>query len=919
MYAARVYDGVCRAVYGARLSVCLSVSLSARPPVCPYLTDPLSLPADSELVLLDQWGGLSVLDARNLSTTVLISNQTLKRLNPSKIHVSPDHKYVLLGYNVQKLFRYSFLAQYTIYDIATGDLVPLSPVETPPPPPPARAAPGPLGPAGPPGPPGSGLVPGPPFLLDAAWAGRGSALLMVYDYDIYYKPSANASRSYRITNTAVPGVICNGVPDWLYEEEILRGRTAMWMSEDGNSVLFASFNDTLVEEMKIPWYGTVDEDRQYTDIRSLRYPKPGTPNPIVTLRVANLTVPSDIRTRDLEPPLAFGFNRDYYLSAATWLSATEVSVVWMNRPQNLSIISICKSPTWACVETQRVSNEGRGWVDAQPPPLFAPDGNNYVTMAPVRDGAAGFYRHIVHVNITRKRVVPLTHGKFEVARILVWDHQHQQVYYLGVPEGRPGQLHLYVVSSAALGQGEAAPLPRCLTCTPEAGESSAAGSSYYSQAATDTARTEDSGQDDWDDGEHSTEPPVTTQQPGRKKEKPAAAPPVEEILIRPCLYHNAVFSPRLTYFVLECKGPGIPNARLYKTRGVHNHTTPTYGQGHGQAHGQGHSQGHGQGHGHGHGHGQHGQGPAAPEVPEVGPVLVTTLQNNTRLQELASRMALPQVKTFPVQISGGYYAQVRLHLPPGLREEEITRYPLVVQVYGGPGTQLVTDKWRIDWSTYLASNRDFIVAQIDGRGSGGQGYKMMHEVYQQLGTVEVNDQLEVTEYLRDTLHFVDKRRVGVWGWSYGGFVSAMLLAKEQDVFRCGVSVAPVTSWKLYDSAYAERYMGVPNVTGNYKGYNDADLTRRGDGFRGSDKMFYLVHGSADDNVHFQHSMMLSRALTASGVLFRQQIYPDENHSLFGVKRHLYRSMANFLDDCFRKLVPPERKAGLRNGGAPGEQ
>ncbi|XP_034241938.1 venom dipeptidyl peptidase 4 [Thrips palmi] len=829
--------------------------------------------SDEELVLLDQYGGLSVLNARNLSTTVLISNQTLKRLNPSKILVSPDHKYVLLGYNVQKLFRYSFLAQYTIYNIATGDLVPLSPSEKPSAPPPPHAATGPLGSAG--------SAHGPPFLLDAAWAGRGSALLMVYDYDIYYKPSANASRAYRITNTAVPGVICNGVPDWLYEEEILRGRTAMWMSEGGHSVLFATFNDTLVEEMKIPWYGTLDEERQYPDIRSLRYPKPGTPNPIVTLRVANLTVPSDIRTRDLEPPLAFGFNRDYYLSAATWLSSTEVSVVWMNRPQNLTIISICKSPTWACVETQRVSNEGRGWVDAQPPPLFAPDGNNYVTMAPVRDGMAGFYRHIVHVNITRKRVVPLTHGKFEVARILAWDHQHQLVYYLGVPEGRPGQMHLYYVRSAALAQGEAAPAPKCLTCSPETPRSETGLSSYYSQAATDTARTEDTGQDDWDDVDHSTEPPVTTQQPTRKEKKSAPTPPIEEMLMRPCLYHNAVFSPRLSFFVLECKGPGIPNARLFSTRsvkGAHNHTDD-----------------------------------------EATPLYLSTLQNNTRLQEQAWRMALPQVKTFPVQISGGYYAQVRLHLPPGLREEEITRYPLVVQVYGGPGTQLVTEKWRVDWSTYLASNRDFIVAQIDGRGSGGQGYKFMHEVYQQLGTVEVNDQLEVTEYLRDTLHFVDKRRVGVWGWSYGGFVSAMLLAKEQDVFRCGISVAPVASWKLYDSAYAERYMGVPNVTGNYKGYNDADLTRRADGFRGSDKMFYLVHGSADDNVHFQHSMMLARALTGSGVLFRQQVYPDENHSLFGVKRHLYRSMANFMDDCFRKLVPPERKAGLRNGGAPGEQ
>lgn len=115
------------------------------------------------------------------------------------------------------------------------------------------------------------------------------------------------------------------------------------------------------------------------------------------------------------------------------------------------------------------------------------------------------------------------------------------------------------------------------------------------------------------------------------------------------------------------------------------------------------------------------------------------------MRERLDRIALPQIKTFPVQISGGYQAQVRLHLPPGLKEEEITKYPLVVQVYGGPGSQLVTERWRLDWNSYLASNKDYIVAQIDGRGSGGQGYQLLHEVYYHLGSVEVADQLEVTE------------------------------------------------------------------------------------------------------------------------------------------------------------------------------
>lgn len=117
--------------------------------------------------------------------------------------------------------------------------------------------------------------------------------------------------------------------------------------------------------------------------------------------------------------------------------------------------------------------------------------------------------------------------------------------------------------------------------------------------------------------------------------------------------------------------------------------------------------------------------------------------------------------------------------------------------YSGPGSQLVTQKWRVDWNTYLAGTKDYIVAQIDGRGSSGQGYRLLYEVYRRLGTVEVSDQLEVAEYLRDNLHFIDQRRVGIWGWSYGGYTSAMALASPMSIFQCGASVAPVVNWKLY--------------------------------------------------------------------------------------------------------------------------
>lgn len=234
----------------------------------------------------------------------------------------------------------------------------------------------------------------------------------------------------------------------------------------------------------------------------------------------------------------------------------------------------------------------------------------------------------------------------------------------------------------------------------------------------------------------------------------------------------------------------------------------------------------------------------------------------------------------------------------------------------------MTQKWQVDWNTYLAGTKDYIVAQIDGRGSSGQGYRLLYEVYRRLGTVEVSDQLEVTEYLRDNLHFIDKRRVGIWGWSYGGYTSTMALASQLALFQCGISIAPVVSWKLYgescvlhfknilvnvhstefslDSTYTERYLSSPNVTDNYKGYEEGDLTKFVDHLR--DKQYLLVHGTADDNVHFQQSMMLAKSLTQRGVLFKQQIYTDEGHTMNGVKRHLYRSMTTFFEDCFKRLV-----------------
>ncbi|XP_046609663.1 dipeptidyl peptidase 4 isoform X3 [Neodiprion virginianus] len=808
----------------------------------------------------DPSGGISLLDASdpNITSHSLMPNSTFRRLNPAKFSLSPDHKYLLLAQNVKKLFRHSYLAQYIIYDVNTRETIPLTPQPE---------------------------TDAHPYLLLAQWTPRGHGLVMIQDYDIYYRPSPFSNTGYRVTNSAIPGILSNGLPDWLYEEEILRSAEAIWMSKDGHLMLYASFNDSLVQEMKIPWFGEGTKTL-YPDIRSLRYPKsaqncyprinllqPGTPNPSIQLIVADLADLKNIRSRTLRPPPAIE-HAEHYFTTASWVSLTEVCVTWLTRAQNLSIITVCKSPMWHCQEIQRIVGEGRGWVDTPPEsPVFSTDGSSYVAIIPVRDGPSGYYKHIMLANVSKKRVVPLTHGRYEVIRILAWDQVNNTIYFIGIPQAHPGQRHLYRVNSQLPHLGSSLHSPVCITCTPVMNPEAQYNSDRPSKhAGTDSNNNNNNGYHTWPDSSdwaeyELTESQSAVQPPLEKQERRGSKKKTTTKNLETCQYHNAVFSPGLDYFVLECLGPSIPTVALYKT------TLPD-------------------------------------------PRFIGLLQNNTELRERVEKIALPQVKTFPVQISGGYNAQVRLHLPPGLREEEITRYPMVVQVYGAPGSQLVTDKFKIDWNTYLASSKGAIVAQIDGRGSGGQGYQLLHEVYYRLGSVEVADQLEVTEYLRDSLHFVDKRRVAVWGWSYGGFVAALALAQsDQDVFQCGISVAPVVSWKLYDSAYAERYMGSPNVTSNYKGYEESDVFKKVEHLR--NKMYYLVHGTADDNVQFQQSMALAGHLAKKGILFRQQVYPDESHGLAGVKRHLYLSMAQFLEDCFHKQVPVDTKAGLGSGGGYG--
>jgi dipeptidyl-peptidase-4 len=223
------------------------------------------------------------------------------------------------------------------------------------------------------------------------------------------------------------------------------------------------------------------------------------------------------------------------------------------------------------------------------------------------------------------------------------------------------------------------------------------------------------------------------------------------------------------------------------------------------------------------------------------------------------------------------------------------KYPVLMYLYGGPGSQQVTDGWggtNLMWYQYLAQN-GYIVACFDNRGTGARGRDFKKCTYKELGKLETEDQMQANRYLA-SLPYVDGSRIGIQGWSYGGFMSSNCLFKGNEIFKLAIAVAPVTNWKYYDSIYTERYMRTPQE--NNSGYEDNSPINHVDKLKGK---YLLVHGSADDNVHYQNTMELINALVAANKDFDLAIYPDKNHGIYGgnngnTRLHLFTKMSKFI-------------------------
>ncbi|MBN2669826.1 MAG: S9 family peptidase [Bacteroidales bacterium] len=221
------------------------------------------------------------------------------------------------------------------------------------------------------------------------------------------------------------------------------------------------------------------------------------------------------------------------------------------------------------------------------------------------------------------------------------------------------------------------------------------------------------------------------------------------------------------------------------------------------------------------------------------------------------------------------------------------KYPVFMTVYGGPGNQTVMDQWEYTalWHNYLAQ-KGYIIFSVDNRGTDGRGYQFRRATYGKMGALEAEDQAAGAHYLQ-SLPYVDGQRIGIQGWSYGGYMSTLCLEKYPEIFKMAIAVAPVTNWRYYDSVYSERYLGLPDQ--NPQAY-DANSPTNPELVKKMKGRYLLIHGSADDNVHLQNTMELSKLLIEADIDFQEMIYPNKNHGIYGgnTRLHLFRKMSQFI-------------------------
>ena len=271
---------------------------------------------------------------------------------------------------------------------------------------------------------------------------------------------------------------------------------------------------------------------------------------------------------------------------------------------------------------------------------------------------------------------------------------------------------------------------------------------------------------------------------------------------------------------------------------------------------------------------------------------VQVIQNNEAINAKLKSYNLPSKEFFVLKTEKGNELNAWIIKPKDFDPSK--KYPVFMFQYSGPGSQQVANAWinSNDYWFMMLTQQGYIVACVDGRGTGFKGADFKKVTQKELGKYEVEDQIDAAKVIGN-YSFVDKARIGIFGWSYGGFMASNCILKGNDVFKMAIAVAPVTNWRFYDSVYTERYMTTPQE--NASGYDENSPINHVDKLKGK---YLLIHGSGDDNVHVQNTMQMMEALIQANKQFDSQIYPDNNHGIYGgnTRIQLYTKMTNFIKE-----------------------
>uniref|UniRef100_A0A182J433 Peptidase S9 prolyl oligopeptidase catalytic domain-containing protein n=1 Tax=Anopheles atroparvus TaxID=41427 RepID=A0A182J433_ANOAO len=849
-----------------------------------------------EYVFINSEGGLTALQITRdggFRFEVLMNNATFRQLNVDSYDVSPDRNFVLLyasNGNTQKYNR-----SYFIYDLSTSNVFSLSVKEG------DQLAPqlqlvlwaptASNGTAGagdkggqsihqsPSSSSSSSSSSSPPSSSGSSSSGSSQGIAFVHQGDIYYKPRVQYDLICRITTNGKDGFVLNGVPDWLYANVPELKGPSLLFSPDGQHLSFLSINVSQVQQYQYLWYG---EGQQYPKVRSLRYPKVHSANPNVTVYVVHLGVLKYIFPKPISVPVHIRAT-DSYVGGLSWLSPTELSVTYASRNQSLAHVLLCRAPTFTCVEMFQEKAVANSWVLIGETPLFIrrptlTDGSQVPNDAPmpqalrngsgvasapatvtgtvaplstttplpsvqpiprhlymlkrlnVRDGSHGYYRHLVLVLLGTKRTITLTMGQFEVTEIVGYDERRGLVYFMAAPYHKPGQRHLYKIP---LGLDQATVASMANAGGREAGPD---GTSHGSHNASDVLLLRPFG---------SAVPYCVTCGSGPATAAGVTSDGEHESQRRPnnCLYNRVAFNDDYTYFVQECLGPESPSTYLVEAGSERK---------------------------------------------------VRVLNDGNELRDQLVQLAKPQIMTFSVQIKYDFNAQVKLFLPPGVKEDDDMQLPLILHIEAEPERQLVSEEYGVDWNWYLSSHQSYIIAQIDARGSGFQGESLKTQIRGRVG-IEVEDQLAVLMYLRDNLKLVDPDRICIYGKGYGGYIAMQMLASDSNqVLKCVAAISPIVSFRYYNSFFTERY--VLQQDDVERSLIESDLSTKVASL--ASKNFLIIHSTADCVVHDQHAALLTRSLVNRGIIFRHQMYVDEDHEYRSVSEHLYHTIETYIEENF---------------------